>query len=275
MYETKNFSTPREFVEFNEEFIYSNPMQNATLINAIEEIANNNWAPDKAFNLIGGKNNRLLVLIIEGYCLIYCDQHDPAFLEILSSELPFEKLTDFAFAGDKETIEKLLQLNGLDYSIEKHLITYRCEKLNPDFKFATGQMRFVRPSDVSQLTTLSIKFSEEYNGITHTFADMKLAVHNEMMSRVLYVWEDTVICAMALEMNRQTFDYPEIGKLYTIPDQRCMGYSSSLLYKLTEQILSKHLFCMLYTNGENSASNITCLKVGYVPVGNYVRVRLT
>lgn len=275
MYIVKNFKTAREFLDFNKGFIYSNPMQNILLINAIEQVANNNLRVLQGFNLVGKADEHLLVFIVNGYCLIYCDKYDQDSLEVLSKELPFERLKDFLFAGDKETIENLLQLKKIKFNVEKHLITYKCERLNKTFKLSSGQMRLAKPSDRNYLANLSVHFTEEYDGNKESLSDMQKVVHNEMMSRSLYVWEDNYICAMAVEMNRQEFEYPEIGKLYTVPRHRNKGYSASLLYKLTEKILQKSSFSMLYTQGDNPASNQACCKVGYVKVGNYARFRLT
>ena len=274
MYKVKNFKTAREFVNFNEDFIYKNPMQNALLINVIEELAKGNISVFQAFNLVGNKNIQLLVLIVDEHCLIYCNKYDHGYLIMLSKELPFERIKDFVFAGDKDTIENLLHINSFLFKVEKYLITYKCEELNTKFKIAEGGIRSAKPSDVNILSKLSVDFTEEYDGNKKSLADMRMPVHSEMMSRALFVWEHNDIYAMAVEMNRQEFDYPEIGKLFTVAEQRGKGYSSSLLFKLTEKILLKHTFCMLYTDGNNTASNLACNKVGYTPVANYIRCRI-
>lgn len=125
IYTVKNFNNAQEFIEYNEEFIYSNPMQNILLINAIEEIAKNNLRVFQAFNITGNSNVQLLVLVTDGYCLIYCNNYDANYLESIRNELPFERLKDFIFAGDKQTIKNLLNLQGLSFKVEKHLIIYK------------------------------------------------------------------------------------------------------------------------------------------------------
>jgi hypothetical protein len=272
MYTVKNFNTAREFVDYNEEFIYSNPMQNVLLINVIEEVAKNNLRVFQAFNVIGNSSVKLLVLVTDGYCLIYCDHYDAGYLEIIRKELPFERLKYFIFSGDKQTIERLLELQDLQFTVEKHLTIYKCAKLNSQFKLASGKMRLAIISELDYLTKLSVEFTEEYDGNRENAAEMRMAVYSEILDNSLYLWEDGKICAIALEMNRM--DFPEIGKLYTVQDERQKRYSSSLLYKITEKILSKKPFCMLYTHGENPASNATVLKVGYEKTGDYARITL-
>lgn len=272
MYKVKNFKIAQEFVDFNEKFIYSNLMENIFLIKVINEVAKNNLTVFQAFNLIGNKNVQILVLVVDGYCLIYCNKFDINSLEILSTELPFERLMNFTFAGDKETIESLLNLKKLQFVTEKHLTIYKCEKLNKEFKVASGKMRLAISSDQNKLANLSVDFTAEYDGNKESLANMMLAVASEIANKSLFVWEDGKICAMAIEMNRQQFNFPEIGKLYTVPHQRNKNYSSSLVFKMTEKILLKNSFCMLYTHGGNIASNRAIVKVGYSKTADYVRI---
>jgi len=272
MYKLKNFNTAKEFIDYNEKFIYSNPMQNILLINAIEEVAKNNLQVFQAFNLIGNSDVHLLVLIADGYCLIYCDNYDQNYLEIIRKELPFDRIKDFVFAGDKQSIENLLHLQGLKFILEKHLTIYKCEKLNPQFKLASGKMRLADVSELNYLADLSVDFTNEYDGNKETLTEMRKAVYSEIMNKSLYVWEDDKICAMSVEINR--LDFPEIGKLYTVPGKRKKGFSSSLVYKLTEKNLLNNLACMLYTHGENPASNGAVMKVGYEKTGDYARIKL-
>lgn len=274
MYKVKNFKIAKEFVDYNEDFIYSNPIQNILLINAIAEIKKNNLGVFQAFNLVGNKDIHLLVLIVEDHCLIYSNQYDSKCLDILSKELPFERLSNFVFAGEKETIENLLKLKGLNFIVEKHLTIYKCKKLNSQFKTSSGKMRLATPGDVTYLTNLSVDFTEEYDGNKESFTTMNWSVISEISESSLYVWEDGQICAMAIEMNRQETGFPEIGKLYTVPEYRNKGYSSSLVFKLTEKILSNNSLCMLYTHGENEAANRSVVKVGYIKTGDYARISL-
>jgi hypothetical protein len=156
----------------------------------------------KVFNLTGNSNVQLLALVSDSYCLIYCNNYDANYLENIHNELPFERLKDFIFAGDKQTIENLLNLQGLPFKVEKHLIIYKCDKLNPQFKVSSGKMRLANLSESDYLTELSVEFTDEYDGDKENIIDMRNAVHSEIIDNTLYVWEDGKICTIAVEMNR-------------------------------------------------------------------------
>ena len=274
MYKIKNFETPRQFLDFNEEFIYSNTMQHIFLINVMDQVAKGNLKALQAFNVVGNDDVHLVVFVVDGYCLIYCNKYDSNFLEILSKELSFERLTNFTFAGEKETIENLLTKKALVFTLEKHLTIYKCTKLNKEFKVVPGKMRLATSSELNYLANLNVDFSEEYDGNKITLPEMKIVVDSEIKEKSLQVWENEKICAMAIEMHRSQIGFPEIGQLYVVPHERNKGYSSSLVYKLTEKILEHHPLCMLYTHGENLPANRAFVKVGYLKTGDYARIRI-
>lgn len=274
MYNIKNFTTLREFIEFNEIFISSNPMQNIFLKRVIDQASNGTINVLQAFNVTGQNKQNLLVLIVEDFCLIYCDEYDKDSLKYLCQEIPFERLINFWFCGDKETIENLLNLKNLKFVIDKHLTIYKCEKLNPEFKISSGKMRLASLSEQNYLANLSVDFTKEYDGNKESLNNMKLLVGSEIKTKSLFVWENNKICTIAIEMNRKEIGSPEIGQLYTIPSHRNKGFSSSLVYKLTEKILEKNKSCVLYTHGENPASNRAFLKVGYIKTGDYIRCQI-
>ncbi|KFF03199.1 hypothetical protein IW19_20000 [Flavobacterium reichenbachii] len=272
MYKVRNFSSASEFLDTNGDYIYANPMEHVLLINVIEGVRHNMLRVFQAFNIESEIDGTLvMVFVVDGNCLIYSRQYDEAYLDILASELPFDKLKDLVFAGDKKTIENLLLFKSLHFELEKHLVIYRCEKLNPKFRVSEGRMRLADQNEAQALIKLSLDFTEQYEGIRESPFEMKAAVEKEIREKILFVWEADGICGLAVEMNRQSFDYPEIGKLYTVPEKTGQGFASSLLYKLTEKILSEHPFCMLYTKGNNLASNRACIKAGYMPIADYAR----
>lgn len=274
MYNIKNYSTLTEFIEYNNSFISSSPMQNIFLKRVIDIASNGELEVLKAFNVVGQDVQNLLVLIVDGFCLIYCGNYNENSLKDLSNEIPFERLGNFSFCGDKKTIEKLLKLNNISFNVEKHLTIYKCENLNHEFKIANGKMRLASLSESNYLAKLSVDFTEEYDGNKESLQNMKLLIDSELKDNALFVWEDKEICTIAVEMNREEIGSPEIGQLYTVPAHRKKGYSSSLVFKLTEKILKTNNFCVLYTHGENPASNRSFIRVGYIKTGDYIRASI-
>jgi RimJ/RimL family protein N-acetyltransferase len=272
MYELKEFESFDDFFEYNEDFINSNPLQNIFLIRVVNSVLRGETIIYKFFNLEGNNGQSTLAMIVEQFCLIYCEKYDPAFIELLSQELEFDKFKNYSFSGDKDSVENLMKFNNAKYSLEKHLTIYKCEKLNSNFKLSPGNIRLATLTELNLLANFSVDFTEEYDGNKETLEEMKLMIASGIESELLFIWEnENKVCAMAVIMEREQLDFPEIGHVYTIPSQRNKGYSSSLVYKMTEKLLEEYDFTMLYTHGENPASNRAFIKIGYVKTGDYVR----
>ncbi len=271
MYTTKRFDNFIDFYEYNKTYINSNPLQNIFLIRVINSVFRGETTIYNFFNLIADHGQHVLVLIVEDFCLIYTDKYDSEFLNILSKELEFSKFNKYTFAGNKNAIENLLKFNNAKFSTDKHLSIYKCEKLSDNFQFSHGKARLANISELNQLAEFSVMFTKEYDGNEESLESMKLMITNAITNDCLYVWEDEQICAMAVIMKREHFDFPEIGHVYTPNRHRSKGYSSSLVFKMTEDLLNEYDFCMLYTNGENPVSNRVFVKIGYDKTGDYVR----
>jgi len=225
----------------------------------------------KFFNLIGANDELVLAIIVEQFCLVYTDNYDSDFLKLLSEELEFSKFNKYNFAGNKDTIENLLKFNNAKFSTDKHLSIYKCEKLNPDFQLSSGKIRLANIQDLKLLADFSVIFTKEYDGNVEPLEKMKYILNEAITNKYLYVWEDNHICSMALIMKKEQFDFPEIGHVFTPLQYRNNGYSSSLVYKMTEKLLENYNLTMLYTHGENPASNRAFVKIGYKKTGDYVR----
>ncbi|WP_170179846.1 GNAT family N-acetyltransferase [Flavivirga rizhaonensis] len=246
-------------------------MQNIFLRRVIDQVFKGQITIFNFFNLLDKNGTQLIALIVDQFCLIYSNKFNPKMNEVLSEELEFHRFNRYTFAGNKLVIENLLNSHNSPYTIQKHLSIYRCDKVNPEFEHNTGTCKLADLKDFEELVQLSLYFTEEYDGKREDINEMKSVIASGISEENLYQWSDNdSICAIALVMYREQFGFPEIGHLFTNPKHRNKNYASSLVYKITERILKENNFCMLYTNGQNKASNRTFVKVGYVKTGDYI-----
>lgn len=267
----KYFKTFEEFVEFNRAYIESNPLQNIFLIRVISAVVYGQTTVYKFFNLIGDIGEQIIALVVDDFCLLYTDNYNPDCLELLSKKLEFEKFNKYTFAGNKNLVENLLSFNKANYSLDKHLAIYKSSSLTSDINITSGKIRLADLKEIESLAEHSIEFTKEYDGNEETLNTMRSMLKEAIENEYLYVWDDNGICAMALVMQKEEFEFPEIGHVYTLPSKRNQGYSTSLIFKLTKILLQNFDFVMLYTHGENPSSNKVFMKAGYEKTGDYVR----
>jgi len=271
MYRAKRFDTFKDFVEFNKDYIESNPLQNIFLIKVITAIISGQITALDFFNIMRSNGNRIVCLIVDDTCLIYTDSYDDKSLNLLTEELEFHRFNKYAFAGNKDLVENLLITNGAKYSVGKHLCIYKCNALNTNLKISSGKIRLASMGELGILTSYGVDFTQEYDGNIQSFDYMKAVIGNAILEQKLFVWEDNQICSMAMVIKRDELNFPEIGHVYTPPEFRSKGYSKSLIHTLTGELLEEFEYSMLYTHGHNTSANKVFVNVGYFKTGDYVR----
>ena len=246
-------------------------MLNIFLIRKIDEVFREETLLHKSFNIIS-ENTHLAVLLITDMCLIYANQIAEELIPILSKELEFHRFLRYTFAGNKQTIESLLNYNNAEYSIQKHLIIYKCHKTCSSFKCSNGNMQLASIDELDTLIRFNISFKKEYNAEELSYEGARNFILSGIENKNLYIWKSqNQLCAIAQVINKEENDYPEIGHIYSESKLRNNGFASSLVHRLTNSLLdSKNKICMLYTDGTNLASNRAFTKIGYVKTGEYM-----
>lgn len=270
--EIKRFDRFTDFCNYNVGFIESNRMLNVFLIIKINEVLKGETKLYKFFN-IENEDAQLIVLMVTDICLIYSNKFYREFIPILSRELEFHKFIRYTFAGTKQEIEELLIYNNSLFSVQKHLIIYRCDKALPTFNCSSGEMQAACHTDLKTLIRFHTSFISEYNGENEQEEKAENFVLNGINGENMFIWRDQdKLCSVAQVIFREENDYPEIGHVYTDPTARRKGYAPSLIFTLTNKLLAiGNNKCMLYTDGTNPASNRTFVKVGYHRTGEYIR----
>lgn len=100
---------------------------------------------------------------------------------------------------------------------------------------------------------------------------MRNLVFSSIQNQAQVQWDDKgKICAIAQVMNLDN-NFPFIGSLYTDKVKRNKGYAASLLYKVTDKLLSQgYEVCGLLSDVTNPASNKIFKKVGYKPIYEFI-----
>ena len=269
--EIKRFNNIIDFYNFNREFIEVDRMLNVFLIRKIDEVYIGETRLYECFNIISN-NAHVAVLLITDMCLIYSNQIDEELIPILSKEVGFHRFLRYIFAGNKQTIESLLNYNNAEYSIQKHLIFYSCSKTSSSFKYANGKMELAGINALDTLIKFNIFFRKEYNAEEVSYEEAKNFILSGIQNKNLYVWKvQSQLCALAQVIIKEENDFPEIGHVYTESKLRNNGFAPSLVHRLTNSLLdSNNQKCMLYTDGTNVASNTAFTKIGYVKTGEYI-----
>jgi hypothetical protein len=101
MIQVINFNKFGEYVDFNEDFITSNPLLYYFLIESIKRVYKGEVPVYKFFNVVTDDEKHLIALMVEDVCLLYANDYNQEMILKLSEELEFYKFKRYNFAGTK------------------------------------------------------------------------------------------------------------------------------------------------------------------------------
>lgn len=125
---------------------------------------------------------------------------------------------------------------------------------------APGTLRRAVHRDVPLITEWLAAFGREAD---HPLRDPGAVARARIGRGSFWLWEDGEPVSVAGRMGR-TPHGERIGFVYTPPERRGRGYASTLVARLSQQVLAEGLrFCSLYTDLSNATSNAIYQRIGY------------
>jgi hypothetical protein len=260
-----------EFIQYNEEYIFSDYIAHYNLIKLIENRKAHNIQITNAFNIIDDDGSFILCLVSDGSNFsIYGSKWNNHVVSTFSEYANFpEGQTNLHFSGNRAFILELIEYNKFSFEIFKDRLIYECVKVNNDVTLAPGTFGLALEDDLDIISNMCYSYSqEEYGKHAQRSAEyMRKIAKNGIAGRSIYKWEfDKQITSIAHAMISEN-GFPIIGQFYTIDTLRKKGYGTSLLFSLTQLILENDWEkCGLISDITSLDSNAIFRKVGYVVI---------
>ena len=128
-------------------------------------------------------------------------------------------------------------------------------------------MRLAEAGDLDLMTDWVARFAEDV-GEPGSIEDARNNAVRSVQNATLYVWEDGRPVSIA-KVARSTSNGASIGGVYTPPEFRGSGYSTSCVWTLAKRMLGGgYTFCNLFTDQANPTSNSIYQKIGYAALGD-------
>lgn len=107
----------------------------------------------------------------------------------------------------------------------------------------------------------------EDESLNKTFDDAKEKVIKKVNDNTLYVWKNKNNKIVSIAFYDVLDNKAKLAGVYTPKDERNKGYAANLIYSITNEILSKGLVPLLYTDYNYKPSNIAYQNAGYEDKG--------
>ncbi len=268
------FETPKEFFDYNKEFIYKSYYEHFYLIKIIEQLKIGQHELINGYNVVNSSSDRILCLHIDGTYLLYSHKWNREMLELLSAQVDLKICTErFTFSGNKDLIMQLFNHQNSIYEVFKDRLIYECTVLQQITTSVEGDWELCTFRDFKKVSVMIYEYHlEEYGD--KAFRDYKSVskmVEGIIRNESFFLWRNgRNICCVGQLFNEET-GYPFIGTLYTDRAHRNKGYATALVHALTESVMDDGLDrCGLVSDATNPSSNKVFQKVGYKPIYNYV-----
>lgn len=273
MAEIKNFEQAKDFFSFNDSYIYHNYLPHYNLIKTIEHLRDKSLGLIDAFNIIG-EDCFILCICTDSGWLIYSTKWTDNAIDKLYERIDFTRFKNWQFGGQRKLMVDLFEKYNVPYNIHKDRLVYECKSVTTAVNISPGNAVSSSLKDWERITELTHEYNIEEWG--HREGRDIEYVRNTTLSSIQNQaqvhWEDVngTICAIAQVMNLDN-NFPFIGSLYTDKNKRNSGYATSLLYKVTDKLLSQgYKVCGLLSDVTNPSSNKIFKKVGYLPIYEFI-----
>lgn len=260
------YPNDKAFAADTMELLLENEAQNNHLVSfALKEEDKSGWLFASVKDSAGG------VVLTAGYTppyniVLYETRNTPnnRAVTLLSREL---KAMGTAFPGvnaEQSLARRFAEVHADGFHCNLSMNIMRLDTLCEESPKASGYSRQLREDDLFWLPYWNRAFREECHIEVHDVQtcveDCKWRLSN---GKRFYVWEDGHPVAIAAH-GRDTLTGAAVNFVYTPPHYRGKGYASSVVYKLSRDLLeSGKRFCCLYADARNPISCGVYRKLGY------------
>lgn len=265
--------TPQEYLDLNHSFLMENELaSNLTLGVPLGLVNKNIVNPDHRFVSVINENNKTVAVSVN----ISPRMMISGIPNSKDSENAIKLISEY-FNNSHFSVTSIIGEMGIPEIFEEHfnknkssgrdLIVHQLTETN-DIKLSDGKLEQANENDLPLLAQF------RYDFVIDTFGKPgsdKIKLYKETEANIkkknLYIWKDkNEIVSMAVIM-RNTENIAIIGRVYTPKELRGKGYGTSIVYSLSNEIMSRGLpVCALFTDKLNLISAKIYYNVGYRPV---------
>jgi RimJ/RimL family protein N-acetyltransferase len=272
MAEFITYKTLIEFITANQNYIEDNFFAHFNLIKVIQSHPKEGCKIVNAFNIVDQDNSFVLCLVLDGRMVLYSTKWNNDIIKELSEKITFDGVS---FSGQKHFILDLFKHNNIDFEIFKDRIVYDCDKVTDNIKLSSGRFCLAEADDLDKISELTHNYHlEEYK--EHAFRDydnIKNSTKNNIDSEIIFKWVDNGEITSIAQVVSHQCNLPIIGAFYTDKKKRGNGYGSSLLFSLTNYLLSNgYEKCGLVSDATNQTTNKIFKAIGYTNIYETISV---
>lgn len=183
-----------------------------------------------------------------------------------------------AIVGDRGTARRFAEAwtakMGGSYHVLMDQGLYRADAVNRKLEKSPGTWRVASKKDAPLLEEWLLLFEQETGIASSTPAQAAHRIDSFIEGKEVYVWEVDGEVVACMKKSRPSKHGITVSFVYTPHQHRRKGYARTLVAEVTEELLQKYDFAMLYTDLKNPTSNKIYTEIGYSQIANPVHLAL-
>jgi uncharacterized protein len=173
--------------------------------------------------------------------------------------------------GDKELADRFAELWCRSHPVTVQSVMgdriYRLDQVN-DVALAPGRLRQATEADKGLVARWSHSFFTDIFGKSSN--EIEIDITPNLIQGDVYLWDDREPVSLVMK-SRLSEKSMMVRFVYTPPEQRGKGYSTSTVSELCRQILKSGCqFCSLFADPDNPISNSIYQKIGFYAVSDSI-----
>lgn len=210
------------------------------------------------------------------YLLVHSDPGNEGALNLLAQELFQQGMYLPGSNGVAQASDAFARLwcafTGKQAVLDRRLRSYLLHEVTcpPE---PEGGMRLAVEADISiTLGMIQAMLVEIKEGNDTSWNEERMT--KAVLNKSVYVWDVNGRAVSMALTTRPTHHALSISGVYTPPEQRCKGYATALVARLSQEILDQgYAMVNLFTDLANPISNSIYRKIGFKPVCDYHEYR--
>jgi len=277
MVTVKNFASPREFIQYNEERLNAQYFEHFHLHSIFSELRKGEIRLISGYNVTDDDNSEAVIVRVREEFYIYSNKWNEQLLDFLATQLrPIQSEVKLV-RGRKEIILALVDRMKIDYQIINDRIIYDCKTVAPLHKKVQGKFSVASVSDLPTIEKMSVDYYiEEFEGKgQQPMESVKASAHQGIKSSSIFKWSaNGRIVGMARLLGENPTN-AMIGGLFTKVNERKKGYAYFLISELTHYLLNNGMNkCGLLTEATKIPTNKIFENVGYKKAYEWINILL-
>jgi uncharacterized protein len=269
------YHSAKLYLEATQQMLEERELENNLILGLCNSIIEKNLPEEDCVFINAFESGRIMSTSINtiGRAIISCRAEDSNSVKELADYYRNQNIRLKGVFGEVIPATAFARFYGSGFTTEMTMIVHRLSQVN-ELSLVSGSIRIAENEDLEMIVDWTLRFKKEADPAYPLSGDEILKmVSSGIAGRIFFLWTDNGVVVSMAAINRRTRHVGVVGYVYSPEEHRKKGYATALVQKLSKHILQNgFMYCGLFTDQTNPASNHIYRKIGYEPITTFTTI---